>query len=108
MSNKIGVKMTAGTALFTPIAMLQVSGKLERQEKPWIGSGLCMDCYHTKERKEQEELAIIKEAKLRKAKEIIETPMTWTCQYCNAVNRGNFCFNCGSPKQGKTMVKEKL
>jgi hypothetical protein len=102
LSNKIGAQMTLGSALFSPVALFQVTGKLEREQKPWIGSGLCMDCYHDKERKEREEMEIIKEAKLRRAKEIIETPMTWTCQYCNAVNKGNFCFNCGSPKQGKT------
>lgn len=104
-SNKIGSEMTLGTALFSPIALYQITGKLERQQKPWIGSGLCMDCYHVKERKEQEELAIIKEAKLRQAKAIIETPITWVCQYCNAVNGGNFCFNCGSHRQGKTSTQ---
>jgi hypothetical protein len=62
MSNKIGATMTAGTAFLTPMAMLQISGKLERQEKPWIGSGLRMNCYHAKEKKEAEEQELIKEA----------------------------------------------
>lgn len=99
ISNIIGAQMTAGTALFTPMAMLQFSGKLERQEKPWIGSGLCMNCYRAKERKELKEQELIKEAQLRQAKDIIETPSTWDCPYCKAINRGNFCQNCGSARK---------
>ena len=99
MSNKIGSTMTVGTALFTPIAMLQISGNLERQDKPWIGSGLCMNCYHAKEKQETEEQELIKQAKLAKAREILETPAVWECEYCNSVNRGRFCSNCGSPRK---------
>jgi len=72
---------------------------MERQEKPWIGSGLCLPCYQAKVKKEQEEQQLLRQAQLVQAKETIETPSTWTCSYCNAVNRGNFCFNCGSARQ---------
>ncbi len=99
MANKIGMTMSTGTAFFTPIAMLQISGKIERQEKPWIGSGLCMNCYHAKEKKEMEEQELIKQAQLRQARDIIETPLTWDCPYCATINRGNFCCNCGSARK---------
>jgi len=72
---------------------------MERQEKPWIGSGLCMSCYQDKVRKEQEEQQLLRQAQLVQARETLETPSTWTCSYCSAVNKGNFCFNCGSARQ---------
>jgi hypothetical protein len=99
LSNKIGNTMSMGTALFTPMATLQIAGRLERQDKPWIGSGLCMNCYHAKEKQEQDEERLLREAKLAKAREILETPTVWECGYCNTVNKGKFCSNCGSPRK---------
>lgn len=71
----------------------------EREEKPWIGSGLCMDCYRKKVEKEKEEQKLIREAQLSQAKEILETPTVWVCHYCNTVNRGRFCSNCGASRK---------
>jgi rubrerythrin len=72
---------------------------MERQQKPWIGSGLCMDCYNAKTTREEKEQQFIREAQLREAKDIINTPIVWDCPYCKTVNRGNFCSNCGSPRK---------
>ena len=71
----------------------------EREEKPWIGSGLCMDCYRKKVDKEQEEQRLIREAQLLQAKEVLETPTVWVCHYCNTVNRGRFCSECGASRK---------
>lgn len=71
----------------------------EREEKKWIGSGMCMRCYRAKEDKEREEQKLIKEAQLAQAKETLETPTVWVCGYCKAVNRGRFCSNCGSARK---------
>jgi hypothetical protein len=106
MSNKIGQTMTAGTALFTPMAMLSIAGKMEKEQKPWLGSGLCMNCYHAKEKKEMEEQDLIRKAQLRQARDIVETPSTWDCPYCKTVNRGNFCQNCGSPRKRTESIEE--
>lgn len=65
--------------------------KAFEQQTP-VGSGLCNRCFY-------EEQELLKQAQLRQAQEVLETPSTWTCSYCNAVNRGNFCFNCGSARQ---------
>jgi len=71
----------------------------EREEKHWIGSGLCMDCYRKKVDKEQEEHRLIKEAQLAQAKEALETPNVWVCRYCHTVNRGRFCSECGASRK---------
>jgi len=97
--NKLGQRCSVSTGLFTPIALIGTAGQQERKEKPWIGSGLCMECYNAKRLKEEEEQELFKQAKLKKAKDILETPSVWECPYCNAVNRGNFCSNCGSPRR---------
>jgi len=36
---------------------------------------------------------------IEKAKKALEKPIIWECGYCKAVNKGNFCFNCGSPRK---------
>jgi hypothetical protein len=71
----------------------------ERQEKPWIGSGMCMACFNKKIEQEEQEQELIRKAKLAHAKEILETPTVWECIYCKTINRGNFCANCGSPRK---------
>lgn len=74
---------------------------LERQNKPWIGSGICLKCYNNKIEQEEKERRLIRDAQLAKAKETLETPRVWNCSYCSTVNRGNFCSNCGvSRKKG--------
>jgi len=73
--------------------------RTEYQEKPWIGSGMCMDCYRAKEDREREEQLLIKKAQLAHAKETLETPSVWVCQYCRTVNRGRFCSNCGASRK---------
>ena len=70
---------------------------------PWVGSGLCMDCWRAKEDKERKEQELIKQAQLTQAKETLETPTVWICPYCNTVNRGRFCSECGASRK-----KEKL
>ena len=48
---------------------------------------------------EAEEEQLLREAKLAKAREVLETPTVWECEYCKTVNRGRFCSNCGSPRR---------
>lgn len=52
-----------------------------------------------------EEQELIKQAKLAKAREILETPTVWECGYCKTVNRGRFCSNCGSPRKKQGVHK---
>lgn len=72
---------------------------LEKQEKPWVGSGICLECYNGKITQEEKEQKLIREAQLAQAKEILETPSVWECTYCKTVNKGNFCSNCGSSRK---------
>lgn len=65
--------------------------KAYEQQTP-VGSGLCNKCFY-------EEQELLKQAQLRQAQEVIETPSVWTCEYCQTVNRGNFCFNCGASRK---------
>jgi membrane protease subunit (stomatin/prohibitin family) len=67
----------------------------EREEKRWIGSGLCIECYRAKVDRETKEEQLIRQAQLAQAKETLETPSVWVCKHCNTVNRGRFCSNCG-------------
>jgi len=69
--------------------------------KPHFGSGLCKTCFDKKREQERENYRIIEEAKIKQAKEILETPTVWECPHCDMVNRGNFCPNCGSPRKKK-------
>ena len=71
----------------------------EREEKKWIGSGLCEDCYRKKVEKEREEQRLIREAQLAQARETLETPTVWVCRYCHTVNRGRFCSVCGASRK---------
>ena len=87
------------SSLFTAFTIPYTEARKEYLEKPWIGSGLCMECYNAKVEKEQKEQKLPREAQLRQAKEILETPTVWKCEYCKTVNRGNFCSNCGSPRR---------
>jgi hypothetical protein len=82
-----------------------VFAQREYLEKPWIGSGLCVECYGKKLSQEEEEQRLLKEAKLARAREILETPTVWECGYCKTVNRGKFCANCGSPKKKQEIRK---
>jgi len=76
---------------FTDDAFVQ---SLERQGKPWVGSGICLECYNKKIAQEEKEQRLIREAQLAQAKGILEKPTTWECGYCKTMNRGNFCSNC--------------
>jgi hypothetical protein len=89
MSNWLGQTYTAN-----PLAH-----SLEKQEKPWVGSGICMSCFNKKLEKEESEQKLIREAQLAQAREVLETPTVWECTFCKTVNRGNFCANCGSPRK---------
>ena len=71
----------------------------EKKDKSWIGSGLCMDCWRAKEEEERKEQELIRKAQLSQAKETLETPTVWVCHYCNTVNRGRFCSNCGASRK---------
>jgi len=77
----------------------QLTWAKEREEKPWIGSGLCMDCWRAREQKKTEEEQLIRKAQLAQARETLETPTVWVCQYCRTVNRGRFCSNCGASRK---------
>jgi hypothetical protein len=90
-----GQTSSVETALFGPMVYAQ----REYKDKPWIGSGLCTDCYNRKISQEEEEERILRKAKLVEAKEILKTPTVWECNYCKAINRGNLCDNCGSPRK---------
>lgn len=87
-SNYLGETASLGTALLGTYGDIQN----ESSRKPWVGSGLCNSCYWN----EQE---ILKQAKLKKAQEILETPTIWECGFCKTVNEGKFCSNCGSPRK---------
>jgi hypothetical protein len=50
MERWFGQSMSVGTGIglaFTPLALLP-SAQREHLEKPWIGSGLCVECYNKK------------------------------------------------------------
>lgn len=87
-SNYLGETASFGTALLGTYGDIQG----ESLRKPWIGSGLCNSCYWG----EQETL---KQAQLKNAQEILETPTIWECGNCKTVNKGNFCSNCGSSRK---------
>lgn len=86
-SNMLGQSCSLTTAVFGTFH----DQRNEFTQKPWIGSGKCDECYW----KEQD---LLKQAELRQAREIVETPTIWECEYCKTVNRGNFCSNCGGPR----------
>lgn len=87
-SNYLGETTSLGTAVFGTYKDTQS----EFLQKPWIGSGLCNECYWN-------EQDILKQAKLKKAQETLETPTFWECGYCKTVNKGNFCSNCGATRK---------
>jgi hypothetical protein len=93
-----GQSCSVGTALFTPLALMPLAQR-EHLDKPWIGSGLCVECYSRKAAQEEDEEKLLREAKLAKAREILQTPTNWECGYCKTINRGKFCSNCGSPRK---------
>lgn len=65
-----------------------------------------MDCYNAKIKREEAELRLIRQGQIREARDTLETPVNWGCPYCQAVNRGNFCSNCGSPRKRADQVRE--
>lgn len=80
----------------------------EREEKPWIGSGLCEDCYRKKTDEQEEEQRLIREAELAKARETLKTPEVWVCHYCNTINRGRFCCECGASRKKEKETWKKI
>ena len=58
-----------------------------------------MECYRAKVDRETKEEQLIRQAQLAQAKETLETPSVWVCKYCNTVNRGRFCSNCGASRK---------
>ena len=64
-----GTLVWSNTSVTQAFAGNVLTQKFERQEKPWIGSGICMSCFNSKIEQEEKEQKLIREAQLSQALE---------------------------------------